>query len=479
MPSPTIASNVACAVLQWFESSSQCQKKIPASTWTVLAGIVLHTRSPPSSTPDAVSTDTFRVLTAATGNKCLGRCDLNVDGLVVNDCHAEVLARRALLRYLYVEALHWKENELESNKQSIFECHLTSHRLVLKPQHSLHLFISEAPCGDAAIYELREETVDQLVQQRAAKSNITNNEARIQVEHRSELRITGAKRPSDRDTLLPDKRFAQTAGVARVKSGRSDLPLDKQTLSMSCSDKLAKWNALGLQGSLLLQWFEPVFLNSIVVSRDDKAMSVAKQEQALRRAVYTRLEQRGVLIMGVPLSSCKACVVSNIPQFSRRRIPFRAPSSLALVWTIQESYWTLKQKLTSEKLTSKSLDEVKFAGKFFHTFEIEFLMAATGLKQGAKKASKMNQAAMERVASRLSKRYLLRAFHHVLGQHLLSDTEYIQLKQKVPLHVWSTAAPSTLSAPTPVVAYNDRRKHFFAAFSDWIGVPTKFKQFKL
>eukprot|EP00644_Phytophthora_capsici_P013787 jgi/Phyca11/77288/gw1.40.460.1 len=263
-------ADVAQAVLRWFESSSQCQKKIPTSEWTVVAGIVLHDASKNSS----------RVISAATGNKCLGRRDLNADGLVVNDCHAEVLARRAFLRYLYAEALYWQKSSLESSDQSIFERHPTSRRLVLKPQHSLHLFISEAPCGDAAIYELQQEVVDELVQQRASKD--------IETE-RSELRLTGAKRFSDHQGTAPDKKFAQTVGIARVKSGRSDLPVDKQTLSMSCSDKLAKWNALGLQGSLLLQWFEPIFLSSIVVSEDTQALSGAKQKQALQRAVCARL----------------------------------------------------------------------------------------------------------------------------------------------------------------------------------------------
>ncbi|CAI5711698.1 unnamed protein product [Peronospora effusa] len=476
MPSPAIESDVAHAVLQWFETSLQCQKKIPISEWTVLAGIVLQTLSPPSPAPQPVSTNTFRVLTAATGNKCLGRRDLNADGFVVNDCHAEVLARRALLRYLYIEALLWKENKSESNEQSIFEYHSTSRRLVLKPQHSLHLFISEAPCGDAAIYELRQEVVNQLVQQRRAGCNSTDDETENHVPSRSELRVTGAKRPRHRDTLLPDNRFTQTVGVARVKSGRSDLPLDKQTLSMSCSDKLAKWNALGLQGSLLLQWFEPIFLSSVCVSGDDKAMSVAKQERALRRAVCTRLEERGALIKGARLSSCKVHVVSDVRPFSRRRTSNRTPSSLAMVWTTQESSWTRGKK---QKPTPESMDEAEFVRKFFHNFEIECLMAATGFKQGAKKASKMGQAAMERVASRLSKRNLLRAFHHVLGQKLLVNTEYLQLKQSVPLSVPLLTSPSTLLVPTAVIASNDRQKQFFVAFSDWIGVPTIYKQFKL
>ncbi|KAF4046986.1 Adenosine-deaminase (editase) domain [Phytophthora infestans] len=395
MPSPAIASDVARSVLQWFESNSQCQKKVLPSEWTVLAGIVLCS---PSSEPN----DKLRVLAVATGNKCLGRRDLNADGLVVNDCHAEVLARRALLRYLYAEALSWQENGLELSEHSIFERHSTSRRLVLKPQHSLHLFISEAPCGDAAIYELRHDVVDELVHQREAKTGQAGQR------ERSALRLTGAKahskRPRDQDTddLQPDKKFAQAVGIARVKSGRSDLPLEKQTLSMSCSDKLAKWNALGLQGSLLLQWFEPIFLSSIIVSKDEEALSVTKQEYALQRALCTRLQDRKALVDGAQLS-CETSVASDIPHFSRRRASDRTSSSLALNWTTREPYWTRVQQ------------QNPLIAKFFNNFELEFLMAATGFKQGAKKASKMDRVAMDKVASRLAKRNLLRAFQHLVS----------------------------------------------------------------
>lgn len=77
----------------------------------------------------------------------------------------------------------------------------------------------------------------------------------------------------------------------RTKPGRADAP---PSISFSCSDKIAVWCALGLQGGLLAR-FAPVYLGHIVVGGvEAQPPEGAAWKEGIRReverAVYGRLE---------------------------------------------------------------------------------------------------------------------------------------------------------------------------------------------
>jgi tRNA-specific adenosine deaminase 1 len=99
---------------------------------TVLAAFLLSTPQDPQSPT---------VLSMGTGTKCLGASRLSGRGDLVHDAHAEVIARRALLRLLYSEIGRGASPEW------LVACE-DGGRWRLRDGHCLHLYITQLPCMD-------------------------------------------------------------------------------------------------------------------------------------------------------------------------------------------------------------------------------------------------------------------------------------------------------------------------------------------
>ncbi|KAF8592474.1 adenosine deaminase/editase [Ramaria rubella] len=199
-------------------------------------------------------------ISLATGSKCLPAARLSTNGDAVHDSHAEVLARRGAVRWLM------KEMCRSATKRSAWLEPKASGKWGLKDGVSVHMYISTLEeGGDAST-----RTLAALPQDPAIATLKSTTPFTVPVEN-------AAARGRDNYGLL---------GVLRTKPGRADSP---PTLSMSCSDKIARWCVLGFQGALASNILDPLYVDEIVLGGVDPTVEESVREDCTR-AFWKRIE---------------------------------------------------------------------------------------------------------------------------------------------------------------------------------------------
>ncbi|KDO30276.1 hypothetical protein SPRG_19825 [Saprolegnia parasitica CBS 223.65] len=395
---------VAEAVLAWFAAKVPAKKHAP-NEYTVLAAIVLE------------NDGALDVLSVGSGTKCLGQSALCPDGYLVHDGHAEVMCRRAFLRYLYYE-LSLRQSGVADETSIFTAANDDDGRIALKPSCSLHLYVSEAPCGDAALYDIKADVLDEIHEAKVKRRKLHDADEVSTVP----MRTTGAK-------VVESATHSHVRGLARVKSGRTDIPEANRTVSMSCTDKICKWLSVGLQGSLLSQWFAPLHLASVVVSLDTQSDAKSFQE-AIAQSLL-----RGNATCTVATTTVTFPLTRSLAPSTRT-----SASGLALNWT----------HLRAEAPTAVALVDTKP--------DVEYLVSARGLKMGTKKV--LDLQIKQKMSSRLARRRFFAAAAQLDAS--LTDLAYDEAKRK---QVEYVAALSRFRAVD--------------CFAAWKGVPGTAKRFTL
>lgn len=140
----TLADMIGEMVLNKFaELSKTCQ--VADVRRKVLAGIVKTIHKGEELTD-------INVISVGTGTKCIAGGCISDSGHALNDCHGEIIARRAFCHYLYDQLElclkgKTKISCFQKKKNGLFG---------LKEGVSFHLYISTSPCGDARIFSPQE-----------------------------------------------------------------------------------------------------------------------------------------------------------------------------------------------------------------------------------------------------------------------------------------------------------------------------------
>ena len=212
----------------------------------IVAGFIVRVSNESNSDP--------RVVAIGSGTAIAAGDNYSLTGSVIHDSHAEIVARRSLIRWIYsqINTAGSDDSLAQHNNDGLSP-------YSLKP-FDLWLYISQAPCGDAAVFSHSDGSP------KASKLG------------KFRLKVEAGMGTTPVNEILERQTFD---GIMQ----------GDRALCHSCSDKVLRWNVLGVQGALLSRLIDPIYIKGIIIGDVFNAEHIARaiccrSEKAIREQTY-------------------------------------------------------------------------------------------------------------------------------------------------------------------------------------------------